>query len=58
VFPPVTHVDTISLKQREASRVRQLQEEEKDQGRGVTEEAQALFGAIKRLLVLSLHMHG
>jgi len=47
--PAIGPVDVKRLKQREEQRIRKLKEEEKDRGKGVTREAQAIFDSFKRI---------
>jgi len=47
--PAIGPVDTKRLQQREDERVRKLKDEEQDRGRGVTNEGQALFDALKKM---------
>lgn len=49
--PPIGPVDIKRLEKRAADRVRQLQEEEKNLGKGVTKEAQAIYDSFKRMYV-------
>ncbi|KAK5119453.1 hypothetical protein LTR85_007553 [Meristemomyces frigidus] len=47
--PAIGPVDVKRREQRVADRVRQLKEEEKNMGRGVTKEAQAIYDSFKRI---------
>ena len=48
-LPPIGPVDTKRLQQREEKRVRELKEEQKNMGKGVTKEAQAIFDSFNRM---------
>lgn len=47
--PPIGPVDIKRLKERERARIDQLKEAERNRGRGVTKEAQAIFDSFKRM---------
>lgn len=49
--PPLAPVDHKRLEQRLRERVEKAKEEERNQGKGVTKEAQAIFDAIRRMYV-------
>lgn len=49
--PPLAPVDPKRLEQRLRARVEKAKEEERNQGKGVTREAQAIFDAIRRMYV-------
>lgn len=49
--PPVAPVDVKRLEQRLAANVEKAKEEERNQGKGVTKEAQAIFDSFKRMYV-------
>ena len=48
-LPAIGPVDTKRLQQREEKRVRELKEEQKNMGKGVTKEAQAIFDSFNRM---------
>lgn len=47
--PAIGPVDTRRLKEREAAKINKLKEEERNRGKGVTKEAQAIFDSFKRM---------
>ncbi|KAK4548958.1 hypothetical protein LTR36_008731 [Oleoguttula mirabilis] len=49
--PAIGTVDVKRLRHREEERVRKLKDEEKNMGKGVTKEAQAIFDSFKRMCV-------
>ena len=51
VQPPIAPIDYKRLEQRLEARVNKAKEEERNQGKGVTKEAQAIFDAFKRMYV-------
>ena len=53
--PAIGPVDIKRLKQREEEKIRKLKEDEKNRGKGVTREAQAIFDSFKRMYVEELH---
>jgi len=53
--PAIGPVDAKRLQQREDERVRKLMEEEQNRGKGVTDEAQALFDAMRKMYVCPTH---
>lgn len=50
-LPPIGPVDVARLRQREQARIEKLKEEERNRGKGVTKEAQAIFDSFKRMYV-------
>lgn len=52
--PNISAVDTRRLEKRCEERVRALKEQEKNRGKGVSKEGQAIFDAFKRMYVTSL----
>lgn len=50
-LPPIAKVDVRRLREREESRVRKAQEEERKRGKGVTREGQAVYDALDRMYV-------
>ena len=47
--PPIGPIDQQRLKQRLDAKVEKLKEEERNRGKGVTKEAQAIFDSFKRM---------
>ena len=52
--PPIGPVDIKRLELRERAKIDKLKEEERNRGKGVTKEAQAIFDSFKRMYVLDL----
>lgn len=50
-LPLIGPVDVARLRQREQARIEKLKEEERNRGKGVTKEAQAIFDSFKRMYV-------
>lgn len=50
-LPSIGPVDTRRLKEREAAKMNKMKEEERNRGKGVTKEAQAIFDSFKRMYV-------
>ena len=51
--PPIGPVDIKRLEERERAKINKLKEEERNRGKGVTKEAQAIFDSFKRMYVWS-----
>ena len=49
--PAIGPVETRRLKEREAAQIARLKEEERNRGKGVTKEAQAIFDSFRRMYV-------
>ena len=47
--PPIGPVDVKRLKEREQARINKLKEDERNRGKGVTAEAQAIFDSFRRM---------
>ena len=47
--PPIGPVDISRLKEREQARIAKLKEDARDRGKGVTQEAQAIYDSFKRM---------
>ena len=51
--PPIGPVDVKRLEERERAKINKLKEDDRDKGKGVTKEAQAIFDSFKRMYVHS-----
>lgn len=51
--PPIGPVDTRRLKEREQAKINKLREDERNKGKGVTKEAQAIFDSFRRMYVIN-----
>ena len=52
VAPPVASLDIKRLREREEAKIRQLREQQRKKGKGVTREAQAVYDALDRMYVV------
>lgn len=53
--PAIGPVDTRRLREREQAKINKLKEDERNRGKGVTKEAQAIFDSFKRMYVANNH---
>lgn len=51
--PPIGPVDVKRLEERERAKINKLKEDDRNRGKGVTKEAQAIFDSFKRMYVQS-----
>lgn len=51
LLPPIANVDIKKLREREEAKLRQLREQERNRGKGVSQEAQAIYDALRRMCV-------
>lgn len=52
--PAIRPLDIKRLEQRMKAKIKKLKEEERDNGKGVSKEAQAIFDSLKRMYVVSI----
>lgn len=53
--PPIATVDLKKLREREEAKIRELREQERKKGKGVTREAQQIYNALDRMCVVCPH---
>ena len=53
VQPPIGPVDVKRLEERERASINKLKEDDRNRGRGVSKEAQAIFDSFKRMYELA-----